>query len=72
MKQIRFTRHALEQSTERGALETEVRVAIQNASWQPAKAGRYICRYNFEYNSYWQGNFYAVKKVAPVFVESNT
>ncbi len=72
MKPIRLTKHAVEQSAERGASETEVRLAIQNAIWEPARGDRYTCKYNFEYNRAWQGSFYAVKKVSPIFVESDT
>jgi len=69
MKPIHLTKHALEQCFERGATESEVREAVQQGSREPAKYGRKLCRYNFAYNDSWQGNFYAIKQVAPVIKE---
>ena len=69
MKEIRFTKHALEQCTERGATETEVCEAIQNGSREPAKKGRILCRANFQFSREWQGRSYPIKQVAPVIVE---
>ena len=71
MKPIRLTTHALEQLVERGATEAEVREAIQRGAREPAKRGRLICRLNFQYDSEWQGKFYAIKQVAPVVVEAH-
>lgn len=55
MKRIRLTKHAKEQSAERGATEAEVKAAIQKGSREPAKHGREMCRYNFPYGRAWQG-----------------
>lgn len=71
MKNIRLTRHAREQCNERGASEAEVREAIIRGRREAAKRGRFICRYNFQYNAHWQKRFYAVKQVAPVIVEED-
>ncbi|MFZ5516877.1 MAG: hypothetical protein ACOY90_09585 [Candidatus Zhuqueibacterota bacterium] len=50
MKKIRLTKHAREQCCERGATETEVVKAIRNGIREPAKYGREICRFNFDFN----------------------
>ncbi|HUT35316.1 MAG TPA: hypothetical protein VNE39_17635 [Planctomycetota bacterium] len=71
MKRIRLTRHATEQRIERGCTEEEVRQAVTLGIREPAKHGRLLCRYNFEYNALWQGRHYAVKQVAPVIAEES-
>jgi len=70
MKPIRLTTHALEQLVERGAAEAEVREAIGRGVREPAKHGRFMYRLNFQYDSEWQGKFYAIKQVAPVVAEA--
>jgi hypothetical protein len=72
-KKIRLTYHANEQSKERGASEDEIVIAIRNAEWKPAKKGnRMECKYAFQFNAIWSGNYYAVKEVRPIFVEEET
>jgi hypothetical protein len=66
VKPIRLTKHAQEQSAERGATVAEVRAAINKGSREPAKHGREMYRYNFAFNRFWQGKKYPVKQVAPV------
>ena len=66
MKPIRLTKHAREQTRERGASEAEVREAIAQGAREPAKHGRELCRYNFAFGKMWQGQPYAIKQVAPV------
>lgn len=66
MKSIRFTKHALEQCKERGTTEQEIQETINHGEREATKFGRMICRYNFAYNSTWQGKFYTIKQVAPV------
>ena len=70
MKLIRLTTHALEQLVERGATNAEVREAIERGVREPANHGRLMYRLNFQYDSEWQGRFYAIKQVAPVVVEA--
>lgn len=72
MKTIRLTKHAREQSRERGASEAEVREAVVKGSREPAKHGRELCRYNFAFGKMWQGQPYAIKQVAPVITEEAT
>ena len=69
MKPIRLTKHAREQSAERGAAPDEVREAIQKGSREPARHGREMCRFNFAFNRFWQGKRYLIKQVAPVVKE---
>jgi hypothetical protein len=70
MKRIRLTLHAVQQCEERGATEAEVRQAIERGAREAAKRGRFIYRLNFEYHAQWQGDFYAIKQVAPVVAEA--
>lgn len=69
MREIRFTKHALEQCLERGTDEAEVCEAIQIGSREPAKKGRILCCANVQFNREWQGRSYAIKQIAPVIVE---
>jgi len=69
VKPIRLTKHAQEQSLERGATVAEVREAINKGSREPAKHGREMCRYNFAFNRFWQGKKYLIKQVAPVIMD---
>ena len=69
VKPIRLTKHAREQSVERGATESEVAEAIRTGTREPAKHGREFCRFNFPFAKKWQGKFYAIKQVAPVIKE---
>lgn len=69
VKLVRLARHAREQCRERGATEAEVRQAVLEGQREPVKRGRYLCRLNFEFNSLWQGQKYAIKQVAPVIAE---
>jgi hypothetical protein len=49
--------------------ESEVNKAIRDGTHRPAKSGRIQYWFNFDYNDFWQGNFYAIKQVAPVIKE---
>jgi len=69
VKQIRLTEHARSQCAERGATWEEVVQAVREGIREPAKRGRALCRFNFAFERAWQGNWYAVKQVAPVIKE---
>ena len=69
MKPIRLSAHAAEQAKERGATHHEVVEAILNGNIAPAKLDRSIARYNFPFNAEWNEFWYAIKQVAPVFIE---
>lgn len=70
-KPIIFSLHAVEKMQKRGTTEAEVNQTITEASWVPAKAGRFECVKNFPYNSFWNEKFYATKQVVPVFREES-
>ena len=70
MKPIRLTQHAKEQCEERGATEDEVRQAVTQGSREPAKKGRYMCRYNFTFGQLWHDHVYKIKQVVPVIKET--
>ncbi len=68
-KPIRLSKHAVIQCRERGVAEIEVIEAINNGFKEPVKKGRQMAKLNFQYNDYWHDSYYAIKQVAPVFVE---
>jgi len=69
VKPIRFTQHARLQCAERGATEEEVVQAIREGVAEPARQGRVLYRFNFTFHRTWQGNWHAIKQVAPVVKE---
>jgi hypothetical protein len=69
MKPIKFSQHAREQMSERGASEDEVIETIRTGERAPAKRGRHGYRKNFQYNRLWGGRTYAIKQVLPIVVE---
>jgi hypothetical protein len=69
VKPIRLTDHARLQCAERGATDDEVMRAVREGVREPAKSQRELCRLNVAFNRTWQGNWYAVKQVAPVIAE---
>ena len=71
VKQISFSRHALEQMNRRGTDKEEVMQAIRSATWEPTRDGRYECRYDFAYNAIWNDKYYTTKQVRPIFVEED-
>ena len=60
---IRFHPHALERSTERGAIEAEVVETVLNGTQFPAKFGRTGFRKNFQFGSIWRDRRYNIKQV---------
>ena len=71
MKPVRFSGHALENMRFRGATEHEVSEAIRTTTWAPAEQGRLECRKDFIYGRDWNGRFYAMKQIRPIFVEES-
>jgi hypothetical protein len=69
MKRIRFSRHAYERLQDRGATVEEVVETIRTADWTPVASGRWSCQKDFRFESVWNGKFYAMKQVRPIFVE---
>lgn len=68
-KPVRFSGHARGRLAARGTTEEEVTEAIRTAAWRPALEGRLECDKEFPFNADWNGNFYATKRVRPIFVE---
>jgi hypothetical protein len=68
-KPVRFSRHALQQMAERGAIQEEVLEAIRSGEQVPAKHGRVGYRRNFQYQRLWGGRYYAVKQVLAIVAE---
>ncbi|TVQ31944.1 MAG: DUF4258 domain-containing protein [Phycisphaeraceae bacterium] len=71
-KPIRLSAHARQQCIERGATVEEVERAIREGGREAVRQGRWMHRYNFEFNAEWQGRRYAVKQVAPIVAEEDT
>jgi Domain of unknown function (DUF4258) len=68
-KPIRFSKHAREQMTLRGATEREVISAIRTGTVAPAKLGRRGFRKDFRFGSVWAGRHYATKQVLAIVVD---
>jgi len=71
MKPIRFSMHARENINYRGATEQEVVEAIRNTPWNLVQQGRSECREDFVCGRDWNGKFYTMKQVRPIFVEES-
>jgi len=69
MKTIRLSGHAREQAMFRGASEDEIKDAIQTAAWKPSERNRLECRLDVAYNALWNGKWYIMKQVRPIFVD---
>jgi len=69
MKQIIFSNHALEQLSDRGATQEEVRITIQQGEQVPAQKDRIAFRKNFSFNSTWKEKHYETKQVMPIVKE---
>jgi hypothetical protein len=63
---VEITEHARIQMIERGAVDGEVKTAIEQGQPEPARLGRTMYRKNFPFNSNWRGRDYRTKQVAPV------
>jgi hypothetical protein len=69
MKPIRLSAHARGYLRTRGFTAAEVEAAIRTSPWQAAELGRLECRKDFPYGRDWNGKFYAIRQVRPVFVD---
>jgi hypothetical protein len=69
MKPIKFSQHAKEQLSYRGATEKEIIETIKTIPWQPAELGRLECRKDFKFDRKWNKKYYKTKQVRPIFVE---
>ena len=68
-KPIRLSSHARGYLARRGFTEAEVEDSIRTSPWRPAPSGRWQATKEFPFQALWNGNFYARKKVRPIFVE---
>ena len=59
VKSIRLSKHAQEQCKDRGADETEVKIAITQTVWTAARDNKYECKYSFQFSADWGGKYYA-------------
>jgi hypothetical protein len=69
MKPIHLSRHAHDQLLFRGATASEVEQTIRTSQWEQAESGRLQCRRDFVFASEWNGVFYRIKQVRPIFVD---
>jgi len=69
MKAVRLSAHAMGYVNRRGFTVAEVKEAIRSSPWENAELGRLEARKEFPFNDHWNGRWYAVKQVRPVFVE---
>jgi hypothetical protein len=69
MKQIIFSKHALEQLADRGTFQEEVKFVIQQGEQIPAKKGRIAFRKNFVFKLTWKEKYYEIKQVIPIVKE---
>ena len=69
MKPIRLSAHALSYLARRGFTVAEVEEAIRTCPWEKAELGRLTARMELAFNSPWNGRWYAVRQVRPVFVD---
>lgn len=65
---IIFSKHALDQMSDRGADQQEVRLAILEGEKLPAKKGRWTFKKNFSFENKWKNRYYRSKQVQPVVV----
>jgi hypothetical protein len=61
-KPIIFSRHALDNMTDRGAEKEEVELAIRTGERLPAKKGTLPFRKNFSYSKQWNGKVNTIRR----------
>jgi len=68
---IVFSRHALDQMVERGAIESEVIQTIRDGERLPAKKNRTAYRRNMSYQGVWGGTVYTTKQLMAIVAEED-
>ena len=68
-KPIYLSSHARMQLSYRGTNEEEISEAIRTSQWKPAELNRLECRKEFIFDQTWNGKFYKIKQVRPIFAE---
>jgi len=69
VKPVTFSRHALDQLTDRGATQAEVEEAIKSGERTDAQRERTAFRKNFPHGGVWKGKWYNTKQVKPIVAE---
>ena len=69
MKEIIFTKHAIQRLEERKTNIEEVKQAIQTSKWQKAEKERLTCALSFSFKNMHFDKYYCSKEVVPIFVE---
>ena len=68
-KPVRFSRHALERATLRGATDAEVLEAVRACEKEPAKHGRQGYRRTWAHAGLWGGRAYNSKQVLAIVAD---
>jgi len=61
--------HAVNYMNRRGFTIAQVEEAVRTCPWGKAELGRLEVRKEFLFNGEWNGEWYAVRQVRPVFVD---
>ena len=69
MKEIFFTKHAMQRMKDRNTNQKEIETAITLSKWKKAEKGRYTCSYCFPFEKEHFNNYYKSKEVVPIFIE---
>jgi hypothetical protein len=74
MKSIRLSTHAEGYLAKRGFSREEVIETIRTAPWLVTEGGgqRRECAKEFRFERQWNGKYYRIKKLRPIFVEEAT
>jgi hypothetical protein len=67
-KKLLFSHHATQRFSDRGTNPEEVKRALEEGGWVPAKSGRQETKVDFPFGKVWKGTLYQTKTVNPVFV----
>lgn len=72
MKPIRLSAHALGYVEARGFNVGEVERAIREATWKTGDRGKLECVIDVPFGRFWNGTWYAAKRIRPIFVDEPT
>jgi hypothetical protein len=67
-KRLLFSHHSTQRFADRGTTPEEVKRALEEGGWIPAKSGRQETKAEFPFGQVWKGKLYQTKTVNPVFV----
>jgi hypothetical protein len=69
VKPILLSGHARLRARQRGATDSEITETIRESAWVGAGRGRKECQRDFVFGREWNGQFYATKRVRPIFLD---